>query len=94
MASKEDLKHILRELKTRGDPARFKEKAAEFLKNVDAKTLSMAEQELMEEGMSQEELRGLCDVHLEVLRQGEAITSTCRETKVAYSNHNSDYDYD
>ncbi|TET13228.1 MAG: DUF438 domain-containing protein [Dehalococcoidia bacterium] len=72
MASNEELKQILRELRSGGDVARIKEKAAESLKKVDPKTLSLAEQELMQEGISQEELRRLCDVHLEVISQGLA----------------------
>lgn len=67
MTTKEELKELLRELKTQDNPVRVREAAAGFLKNVDAKTLSLAEQELMQEGVSQEELRGLCSVHLEVL---------------------------
>jgi len=62
MASKEELKQILRELSSGGDVARIKEKAAESLKKVDPKTLSLAEQELMQEGISQEEPRRLCAV--------------------------------
>lgn len=68
MANKEELKQVLTELKTGGDSAEVKAKAAEFLKNVNPKTLSLAEQELMEEEVvSQEELRSLCCVHLEVM---------------------------
>ncbi len=67
MTTKEELKQVLRELKTRGGSVPVREKAAAFLKNVDAKTLALAEQELMQEGMSQDELRSLCSVHLEIL---------------------------
>lgn len=67
MASKEELKQVLRELGANSDSALVKEKATRFLKTVDAKTLSLAEQELMQEGMSQDELRNLCSVHLELL---------------------------
>lgn len=70
MANKEELKQLLRELNKQGDSALVREKAAKFLKNVDAKTLSLAEQELLQEGVSQEQLRNLCDVHLEVLGEG------------------------
>ena len=55
MENKEELKQLLRELRTQGDSARVKAKATEFLKNVDPKTLSLAEQELMQEGVSPEE---------------------------------------
>ncbi|MEE8470269.1 MAG: DUF438 domain-containing protein [Dehalococcoidia bacterium] len=55
MAAKEELKQVLREIGTGGDPDVVKARAAEFLRNVDPKTLSPAEQELMEEGVTQEE---------------------------------------
>lgn len=56
MTTKEELKQVLRELKRQGESVPVKEKAAEFLKNVDARTLSLAEQELMQEGVSQDDL--------------------------------------
>lgn len=43
---KEKLKDILRGLRMEGDSSLVRERAAEFLKTVDAKTLSLAEQEL------------------------------------------------
>lgn len=68
MANKEELKQILTELGAGGDSESVKKRAAEFLKNVNPKALSLAEQELMQEGVvSQEQLRSLCSVHLEVL---------------------------
>jgi len=79
MANKEELKQLLRELNKQGGSALVKERAAKFLKDVDAKTLSLAEQELMEEGVSQEHLRSLCEVHLEVL--GEALEQSKPETE-------------
>jgi len=70
MVDKDELKRLLRELKSEADLPRVKERAKELLKKVDPKILSLAEQELMEEGISQEELRRLCDVHLELLSEG------------------------
>lgn len=67
MVDKEELKNLLRELRSEEDLSKVKEKARELLKNVDPKVLSLAEQELVEEGMSREELRKLCDIHLELL---------------------------
>lgn len=67
MTTKEELKQVLRELERQGESVPVKEKAAEFLKNVDARTLSLTEQELTQEGVSQDELRSLCGVHLEIL---------------------------
>ncbi len=46
-----------------------KEKAKVLFGAVDAKTLGDVEQELIQEGVSHEEIRrSLCDIHLEVLR--------------------------
>lgn len=67
MTIKDELKQVLRQLKNESDVASVKEKSAEFLKKVDAKTLSLAEQELLHEGFTQEDLMRLCDVHLGVL---------------------------
>jgi DUF438 domain-containing protein len=45
------------------------EKAKTLLQNVDAKTLGVMEQELLNEGVSHDEIRkSLCDVHLEVMK--------------------------
>ncbi len=67
MTTKEELKQVLKQLRNEGDVPAVKEKTAGFLKNVDAKTLSIAEQELLQEGFTQEDLMKLCDVHLAVL---------------------------
>ncbi|MFQ6121822.1 MAG: DUF438 domain-containing protein [Dehalococcoidales bacterium] len=64
MANKEELKQLLRELNKQSDSALVKERAADFLKNVDAKTLSLAEQELMEK-------IGYCCFTLQTDRQRE-----------------------
>lgn len=70
MATKEELKQVLRELNEQGDVPAVKARAAELLRGVDAHTLSLAEQELEQEGMDDEALRKLCAVHLEVLGEG------------------------
>lgn len=67
VVSKEELKDLLRELRSGADITRVREKAREFLEDVDPKVLSLAEQELIQEGMNPEELRRLCEVHLQVL---------------------------
>ncbi len=70
MVEKEELKSLLRNLRSEADLSKVKDKAKQFLKNVDPKVLSLAEQELVEEGMSREELRRLCDIHLQLLSGG------------------------
>jgi len=77
MIEKEELKEILRQLRSKKDIARVRGHAKRALRRVDPKTLSLAEQELLSEGFTQEELRRLCDVHLELLseelKKGPAI---------------------
>jgi len=64
---KEELKQILREIKSQSDAAGVREKAGRLLSSVDPKVLSLAEQDLMKEGFAPEELGELCDVHLQLL---------------------------
>jgi uncharacterized protein (DUF2249 family) len=66
---KEQLKAMLREFQEGGSTDKINDKAKKLLQAVDAKDLSMMEQELNREGISHEEIRRhLCDIHLEVLR--------------------------
>ena len=83
---KEELKKILREFKSESDVVKLEQRARYALKQVDRRTLSIAEQELLEEGFSQEDLRKLCDIHLQLLgenleNQGEVESSLFRATK-------------
>ncbi len=72
MVDKKELKNLLRSLRSEADLPHVREKAKRFLRNVDPKLLSLAEQELIEEGISRKELRRLCDIHLELLSQNIA----------------------
>jgi len=66
---KEQFKKLLKELKKGKVTEKTKQKAKKILRSVDAKTLTLMEQELIREGVSHEEIRkSLCDIHLEVLR--------------------------
>jgi hypothetical protein len=64
---KDELKQILRDLKSQSDAETVKQRAEKLLKAVDPKVLSLAEQELLKEGFTQDELRSLCDIHLQLL---------------------------
>lgn len=66
---KAQFKAMLQEMRD-GKPTRdLKARAMALLKDVDAKTLGLLEQELIQEGVTHDEIRkSLCDVHLEVLR--------------------------
>lgn len=66
---KEQFKELLRELKGDGVSAEAKEKARHLLESVDATTLGILEQELLQEGVSHDEIRhSLCDVHLDIMK--------------------------
>lgn len=67
---REDLKRLLSELRGGKASKEAVENARAFLKNVDATTLGLVEQELINEGVSHEEIRGsLCDVHLDIMKE-------------------------
>lgn len=67
--TKETLKALLREMKAEGVTEETKARAKQLLSDVDAKTLGLLEQELIQEGVTHQEIRkSLCDVHLEALR--------------------------
>ncbi len=66
---KAEFKELLQELKTGEVSHESKEKARALLQAVDATTLGVLEQELIQEGVSHDEIRkSLCDIHLEVLK--------------------------
>lgn len=73
---KEVLKHIIHRLHAGEDPAAVKSEFKEILDQTDAKDISLAEEELIKEGMPRENIHRLCDVHLEIFReslQGQSI---------------------
>ena len=66
---KAELKRLLQELKAGHVSPETKAKAKAFFASVDAQTIGLLEQELIREGVSQEEVRaGLCDIHLDVMK--------------------------
>ena len=48
---------------------KVKKEAEKYFKDTDPKELALAEQELIREGTSREEMKRLCDVHLEVMKE-------------------------
>ena len=61
------MKKILRELRSEEDLAKVEESVRILLRNIDPVTLSLAEQELMEEGFDPEAFRRLCEIHLRAI---------------------------
>jgi len=66
---KEILKEIIRKLHSGEDPSEAKKQFKELLGSVDPLEISQVEQELVQEGISREEIMKLCEVHLEVFRE-------------------------
>ena len=65
---KETLKQLLRRLHQGEDPEQLKEAFQEVLDQVGPNLIGQVEQELVQEGVSSEEIRRLCDVHLSLFR--------------------------
>lgn len=66
---KEALKNIIRRLHKGEDPEVVKAEFKEFLEDVTPVEISKIEEEIIKEGMSTDEVHGLCDVHLAILRE-------------------------
>jgi len=59
---------ILQRLNAGEDTAKVRQEAQQFLASIDAKDLSLAEQKLIEAGLKPEDLRHLCSVHMEMVK--------------------------
>ncbi|MBI4447889.1 DUF438 domain-containing protein, partial [Candidatus Woesearchaeota archaeon] len=67
---KQQIKELIKKLRTEDDIAALKEEGKELLKNISPKDLAMIEQEIIQEGTTRKEMRKLCDAHLEVMKEG------------------------
>jgi len=63
---KEILKDIIRDLHRGGDPGELKKRFAALVHDVSGAEIGAMEQELISEGLPEEEVRKLCDVHVQV----------------------------
>ncbi len=72
-ARHEILKAIIRNLHDGENIAEAKRQFAELVKDVDASEIAEMEQRLIEEGMPQEEVKRLCDVHVQVFKDSIEI---------------------
>ncbi len=68
-SDREKLKNLLARLHSGADVAQVKEQAKDLLRNMDAQKLGLLEQEMIQEGLGQQEMRRLCDAHLEIMRE-------------------------
>jgi len=69
MNSKELIKSLIRQLHEGKNPEEVKGKFRNTLRNASPTQIAQAEQELVAEGMPQEEIRKLCDVHLAIFKE-------------------------
>ncbi len=65
----EVLKDIIRELHEGGDREELKRRFAELIQDVSPTEISEMEQQLIDEGMPEEEVKRLCDVHVQVFKE-------------------------
>ncbi|MBA4507482.1 DUF438 domain-containing protein [Clostridium sporogenes] len=63
-----ELKEVLKNLNKVGINDEIRKEALDLVKDIDPIDLSIAEQQLIEEAMEPQDLRHLCDVHMEVLK--------------------------
>lgn len=65
---RETLKQIIRDIHQNGNPHELKERFRELLSDVGATEIAALEQELIQEGMPETEIKSLCDVHVSVFK--------------------------
>ncbi|MBE3111112.1 MAG: DUF438 domain-containing protein [Acidobacteria bacterium] len=65
---KEVLKDIIRDLHRGGDVGALRKRFAELVCNVTGGEIAAMEQELIAEGLPEEEIKELCDVHIQVFK--------------------------
>lgn len=69
-SKKNEVKTLLKQLHSGGDITKLKEKGKKLLKNISPTDLALIEQEMIREGTTRKEMRKLCDVHLEIMKEG------------------------
>lgn len=81
-----ELTHILRKLNEEGLTEDLTEKGLKLVKSISPLELSIAEQNLIEEGMNPSELRHLCDIHMMILKgELEKLQSNISKGHVLYT---------
>ena len=72
------LTDFLRRINKEGITKELREEGLDIVKSIDHLELSIAEQNLIDDGMEPSELRHLCDIHMEILKDElEYIKGTC-----------------
>ncbi|MGQ9800541.1 MAG: DUF438 domain-containing protein [Candidatus Saccharicenans sp.] len=65
----EQLKEIIRELHRGGNPEELKNRFAALIKDVGPEEIAQLEQQVIEEGMPEEEVKKLCDLHVRIFEE-------------------------
>ncbi|MBC7349169.1 MAG: DUF438 domain-containing protein [Candidatus Aminicenantes bacterium] len=65
----EKLKEIIRELHRGGNPDELKKQFAALIKDVGPEEIARLEQQVIEEGMPEEEVKKLCDLHVRIFEE-------------------------
>ena len=66
---REKIKEMLKKLQKEKVSDKVREEAKSMLKNIPSTELALIEQEIIKEGTTRKEMRKLCDVHLEIMRE-------------------------
>jgi uncharacterized protein len=66
---REILKELIKDLHNGKDPEVVKAQFKELIKDINPKEISLMEQELINEGLPQEEIKKLCDVHVSIFKE-------------------------
>lgn len=75
MKAEKGLKRYLRNFTQRGLNEQAKQELKECLKHLGPTELALAEQEFIQEGTGRQEMKKLCDVHLEVMKEALGVKS-------------------
>ncbi|MBN2479428.1 MAG: DUF438 domain-containing protein [Parachlamydiales bacterium] len=63
------IKELIRKLHSKENIKKHKDEAKKFLKNISPTDLGIMEQEIIKEGVTRKEMRKLCDVHLDIMKE-------------------------
>jgi len=66
---KDEIKRMLKELHECEDPAAVRERFKDLLRETSTEDIARVEDELIQEGMTREQLHGMCELHLEVFKE-------------------------
>ncbi|EGW37451.1 DUF438 domain-containing protein [Desulfosporosinus sp. OT] len=67
---REQLKEIIRDIHHQANPEELRERFKDLLSDVGATEIAQLEQELIQEGLPETEIKSLCDVHAAVFEEG------------------------